>query len=205
MIPITADNKINGAIAKRAVPVKKYYVFILMPHKELPILFRFPATFHAERRILLTLSLVILQDQVKIEQITHGDAQLAIILRKDFNKEGIEFLTTDEDPLQLGYMNRPKEYVIRPHTHNPVERTITHTHEVLFIKSGKVRVDFYTQEKSYIRSVVVREGDTILLADGGHGFKMLEDSEIVEVKQGPYVGDMDKQRFDPIDDERVIV
>lgn len=140
---------------------------------------------------------------MKIEQITHDNVQLAILLRKDYCEKGIQFLTGETDPLQLGYMNRPQGYVIRPHTHNPVERKILHTHEVLFIKSGKVRVDFYTQEKSYLRSIVVSEGDVILLAEGGHGFKMLEESEIIEIKQGPYVGEMDKQRFDPIDDDSV--
>jgi hypothetical protein len=77
------------------------------------------------------------------------------------------------------------------------------TKEVLFIKSGKVRVDFYDDEKKYIESRVLVSGDVILLAFGGHGFEMLEDSEIIEVKQGPYVGEKDKTRFDPVSKDQI--
>lgn len=139
-----------------------------------------------------------------IENLTHNGTHLAIIIRGEHRQKGIEFFTKDEDSLQIGYMNREKDYVIQPHVHNPVERTITYTHEVLYIKSGIVRIDFYTSEKQYIRSTKVYEGDVVLLTDGGHGFKMLEDAEIIEVKQGPYVGNLDKQRFDPIQDDQVI-
>ncbi|SVD87814.1 uncharacterized protein METZ01_LOCUS440668, partial [marine metagenome] len=77
--------------------------------------------------------------------------------------------------------------------------------EVLYIKSGKVRVDFYDNEKCYMESKILVKGDVILLADGGHGFKMLESSEIIEVKQGPYAGDMDKERFKPVKDKDVLI
>lgn len=139
-----------------------------------------------------------------IENIIHQETHLAIIIRNNYQKEGIEFFTTNDDSLQLGYMQRKSGYVIPPHTHNPVERSIQFTHEVLFIKSGCVRIDFYTSEKEYIRSVTANEGDVVLLTGGGHGFKMLQDSEIIEVKQGPYVGDLDKQRFEPIGDNQVV-
>jgi mannose-6-phosphate isomerase-like protein (cupin superfamily) len=74
------------------------------------------------------------------------------------------------------------------------------TQEVLFIKSGKVRVDFYSNEQVYLESRILNQGDVILLSDGGHGFKMLEPSEIIEVKQGPYCGEQDKVRFEPVED-----
>ena len=77
------------------------------------------------------------------------------------------------------------------------------TQEVLFIKSGKVRVDFYSNEQEYLESRILNAGDVILLADGGHGFKMLAPSEIIEVKQGPYCGEMDKVRFEPISEEKI--
>jgi mannose-6-phosphate isomerase-like protein (cupin superfamily) len=79
--------------------------------------------------------------------------------------------------------------------HNPVAREVRFTKEVLFIRSGRVRVDFYTEQQAYIESTVLEAGDVILLAYGGHGFEMLEPSEIIEVKQGPYVGEQDKTRF----------
>jgi mannose-6-phosphate isomerase-like protein (cupin superfamily) len=136
-----------------------------------------------------------------IERIIHNDLVLSIIIRTNFKSEGIEFFTTDEYSQQLGYMNRPRGYVIKPHVHNLVPREVVLTQEVLFIKSGRVRVDFYDDNKVYLESRDLDAGDVILLAAGGHGFKMIEDSEIIEVKQGPYCGEMDKVRFDPVNDE----
>jgi mannose-6-phosphate isomerase-like protein (cupin superfamily) len=140
-----------------------------------------------------------------IEIITQGNLQLAIIIRSDFKKEGIEFFTNDNDSQQLGYMNRPEGYMIVPHRHNLVAREVHLTQEVLFIKSGKVRVDFYDNLQNYIKSAVLEKGDVILLSDGGHGFKMLEKSEMIEVKQGPYCGDEDKIRFSPVDENDLIL
>jgi hypothetical protein len=134
-----------------------------------------------------------------IEHIIHDNIELALILRSSFKKEGIEFLTPNSYSQQLGYMGRHRGYVIAPHVHNPVAREVMYTKEVLFVKSGKVRVDFYDDEKNYLESRVLNTGDVLLLAFGGHGFQMLEDSEIIEVKQGPYAGDADKTRFSPVD------
>ena len=133
-----------------------------------------------------------------IENIIHHHQLLSIIIRRNFEKQGIEFFTPDDFSQQLAYMKRPKDYVIPPHVHNPVLREVHLTQEVLFIKSGKVRVDFYDDDKNYLESTTVEAGDVILLAHGGHGFEMLEESEIIEVKQGPYAGEMDKVRFEPI-------
>ncbi|MBS1627465.1 MAG: hypothetical protein JSR09_06185 [Bacteroidetes bacterium] len=139
-----------------------------------------------------------------IEKIYDNNLLLSIIIRKDFKKNGIEFFTNDNDSQQLGYMNRPKDYVIPPHRHNLVPREVHLTQEVLFIRSGKVRVDFFNNTQQYIKSTILYAGDVILLADGGHGFKMLEQSELIEVKQGPYCGEQDKIRFTPVDDNYVI-
>lgn len=133
-----------------------------------------------------------------IQHIIHSNQLLSIIIRRNFEKQGIEFFTPDDFSQQLAYMKRSKDYVIPPHVHNPVLREVQLTQEVLFIKSGKVRVDFYDDDKNYLESTIVEEGDVILLAHGGHGFEMLEESEIIEVKQGPYAGEMDKVRFEPI-------
>jgi len=140
-----------------------------------------------------------------IENIQHNYLLLAIIIRSDYKKEGIEFFTNDNDSQQLGYMSRPEGYVISPHRHNLVSREVHLTQEVLLIKSGKVRVDFYDNEQHYIQSTILEKGDVILLSDGGHGFKMLAPSEIIEVKQGPYCGEIDKVRFESVSDEQVII
>lgn len=138
-----------------------------------------------------------------IEEIVHQHKLLAVIVRSGYHAQGIKFFTPNEFSQQLGYMNRPKGYVIPPHVHNPVSREVQFTKEVLFIKSGKVRVDFYDDDQSYLESRILGAGDVILLAFGGHGFEMLEPTEMIEVKQGPYAGDADKTRFSPIPASKV--
>lgn len=140
-----------------------------------------------------------------VEKIYNGKQFLGLIIRKDYHDSGIQFLTDDQSPQQLGYMNREKDYVIAPHVHNSVPRTVELTQEVLIIQRGKVRVDYYDDNQIYLESRIAYEGDIVFLGYGGHGFKMLEDSEIVEVKQGPYCGAMDKVRFEPVEDNKVIL
>lgn len=138
-----------------------------------------------------------------IENIMHNDQLLSVIIRAEYKNEGIAFFTPQNFSQQLGYMNRPRGYVIPPHVHNLVPREVSLTQEVLYIKSGKVRVDFYDDDKNYLRSTEVRTGDVILLAHGGHGFEMLEQSEMIEIKQGPYCGEEDKVRFDHVKEHKV--
>ena len=133
-----------------------------------------------------------------IEQVTHNNKLLSLIIRVNYKSDGIEFFTPGNFSQQIGYMNRKRNHVIPPHTHNIVKREVNLTQEVLFIKSGKVRVDYYDQDKKYLESRILYKGDVVLLAGGGHGFEMLEDSEMIEVKQGPYAGDMDKKVFEPV-------
>jgi len=130
-----------------------------------------------------------------IENIIHADRTLAVLLRGDYRQDGINFFTPNDFSQQLGYMNRPQGYVIPPHVHNPVAREVHYTKEVLFIKSGRVRVDFYDDDQNYLESRILQQGDVLLLAFGGHGFEMLEPTEMIEVKQGPYAGEADKTRF----------
>jgi hypothetical protein len=133
-----------------------------------------------------------------IEQIENNNLILALILRSSYIKEGITFFTPNDFSQQLGYMKREIGYIIPPHVHNPLSREVLFTKEVLFIKSGKLRVDFYDDNQIYLFSKILDKGDVILLAHGGHGFQMLEDSEIIEVKQGPFAGEGDKTRFNGI-------
>ncbi|HSA05961.1 MAG TPA: hypothetical protein P5556_02145 [Candidatus Gastranaerophilales bacterium] len=131
-----------------------------------------------------------------IKQIFNKENLLAVIITNDFCENGVYFCTPNDFSQQLAYMKHPKGKIIPPHLHNPVKREIFYTKEVLFIKKGKLRVDFYDDEKAYIESHVLKQGDTILLASGGHGFEVLEEIEMIEVKQGPYAGDSDKTRFE---------
>jgi mannose-6-phosphate isomerase-like protein (cupin superfamily) len=134
-----------------------------------------------------------------IEEIKNGAQTLAFIIRNSFNKPGISFVTPAEFTQQLAYMHHPAGKQIQPHVHNAVRREIAHTNEVLLIKRGKLRVDFYTQTQEYLHSRILEAGDVILLAAGGHGFEVLEDIEMFEIKQGPYAGDSDKIRFSTAD------
>ena len=137
--------------------------------------------------------------------IKKKDRILAMILRNNYNENGVKFLTPDEYSQQIAYMHHPEGKVIDAHIHNLVHRNVVLTQEVLFIKKGKLRVDFYDDYQDYLESCILNEGDTILLASGGYGFKVIEEVEMIEVKQGPYSGENDKTRFEGISDENVIV
>jgi len=139
-----------------------------------------------------------------IERIVHAGIELAVILRRDHRGEGIEFFTADADTQQLGYMHHPAGHAIAPHVHQRVPRQVELTTEVLLVRSGRVRLDFYDDACAYLESTVLEAGDVVLLARGGHGLEMLEASELIEVKQGPYAGGRDKLRFEPVDPARIV-
>jgi mannose-6-phosphate isomerase-like protein (cupin superfamily) len=132
-----------------------------------------------------------------IENIKHAEDTLAIIVRNNFHKDGIHFFTPNQFSQQLAYMSHPSGKEIEPHIHKKVQREVNYTQETLFIRKGKLQVDFYTDEQEYVESRILESGDVILLIKGGHGFKVLEDLEMFEVKQGPYAGDEDKIKFIP--------
>ena len=140
-----------------------------------------------------------------IETIKTGDQILAVIISRDFHEPGIHFFTPNDLSQQLAFMRHPAGKVIDPHVHNPVRRSVHYTQEVLFVKSGKLRVDFYDEAQQYLESRVLHGGDVILLATGGHGFQVLEEVEMIEVKQGPYAGDQDKTRFTGVSADRIVV
>jgi hypothetical protein len=135
-----------------------------------------------------------------VEQITYQDRLLAIIVPHQFDRPGIHFFTPNELSQQLAYMRHPQGKIIPPHVHNEVIREVAYTQEVLFMRKGKLRVDFYNDERVYLESRTIETGDVILLVSGGHGFEVLEEIEMIEVKQGPYIGDRDRTQFVGITD-----
>ena len=135
--------------------------------------------------------------------IEHNGQMLAMIIKDSYSKPGISFFTPDDLSQQLAYMKHPSGTKIEPHVHNPVRREVHYTQEVLIIKRGILRVDFYDDNKTYLKSHILEKGDVILLIEGGHGFEVIEEVEMVEVKQGPYAGDDDKTRFDPVSMDNV--
>ena len=130
-----------------------------------------------------------------MENYIFNDELFAIVIRNTFDKEGITFFTEETLSQQLAYMNHPKGKVIQPHIHKPIERTVAYTQEVLIIKDGILKVNFYSEDQTYLESILLKKGDTILLIKGGHGFSVIEDVKMIEVKQGPYAGDNDKIKF----------
>jgi hypothetical protein len=130
-----------------------------------------------------------------IREIRHENILIAIIISHKFQATGIHFFTPGDFSQQLAYMRHPTGKIIPPHVHNPVKREVQYTQEVLLIKQGKLRVDFYNESQQYLESYILEAGDVILLISGGHGFEVLEEIEMFEVKQGPYVGELDKTRF----------
>jgi hypothetical protein len=142
---------------------------------------------------------------MSIERVMSQGEILAIIVRHNFASPGVHFFTPGEFSQQLGYMQHPVGKIIQPHVHTAATRAVEYTQEVLFVKKGKLRVDFYSREQGYLESRVLDSGDVILLASAGHGFEVLEDIEMFEVKQGPYVEHADKVRFDGISGDNAVL
>ena len=132
-----------------------------------------------------------------METIRHNDRIIAMVLRADESFPGTVFFTPPEFSQQLGFIIHSGGHHIQPHTHNKVKREVVSTQEVLIIRKGKVRVFLYTDDRCFLSELVLKSGDIILLASGGHGLEIMEDAEMIEVKQGPYVDEMvDKNRFE---------
>lgn len=140
----------------------------------------------------------------QVEEVKKKNRLLAMIIRNDYVCDGVDFITHNDYSQQVAYMHHPAGKVIDAHVHNMVHRNVVLTQEVLFIKKGILRVDFYDEYEDYLESRDLRAGDVILLVSGGHGFRVLEEVEMIEVKQGPYAGDKDKKRFEGIAEGQII-
>lgn len=130
-----------------------------------------------------------------IEKIEHNGEMIALIVREEFSKPGVSFLTPNDLSQQLGYMHHPAGKIIEAHIHKPIERIVAYTQETLIIKRGRLRVDFFDEQQNYLMSRELKAGDVILLIKCGHGFEVLEELQMIEIKQGPYAGERDKTRF----------
>ena len=135
-----------------------------------------------------------------LEYMYHDGELFCIVLRDNYKNETISFFTPDSFSQQLGYLPHKKGNKIKPHKHKINKREILYTHEVLFIKKGKVKVNFYDRDKNTVGSEHLNCGDIILLCGGGHGFEILEETIMIEVKQGPFIGIEDKERFEGVEE-----
>lgn len=134
-----------------------------------------------------------------IRRVFDGKDLLGIVVRASFQEPGIHFLTPNDFSQQVGYMRHPPGKLIDAHFHNKVAREVFYTQEVLYLRSGKLRVDFYDNTQQYVESHVLNAGDLVLLTSGGHGFEVLEEVDMIEIKQGPWAGDRDKTRFPSVE------
>lgn len=140
----------------------------------------------------------------QVEEVRKKNKLLAMIIRNNYSCEGVDFITPNEYSQQVAYMHHPAGKIIDAHVHNMVHRNVVLTQEVLFIKKGILRVDFYDEYEDYLESKNLYAGDIILLVSGGHGFQVIEEVEMIEVKQGPYAGDNDKRRFQGIGEDQIL-
>jgi hypothetical protein len=141
-----------------------------------------------------------------IEKIVHKKKLFALIVRNKYmNKKGVSFFTDKNATQQFGYMMHKKNYYIKPHRHNKRQSRILLTTEVIIILNGILRVDFYDHKEKYLKSKNLYKNDIIMLSDGGHGFKVIKDVKMIEVKQGPYSLSMDKIKFDKVDENKIKV
>jgi len=132
------------------------------------------------------------------EEVKYNDTILAIIVRSGYSTDNTyTFFTNDNNTLQLAYIHHPVGKSVESHIHNDIRREVYRTKEVVFIKSGKLKTDFYNENKEFVCSRTLEKGDVVLLSQGGHGFEVLEEVEMIVTKQGPYVGEEDKTRFPP--------
>lgn len=123
-----------------------------------------------------------------------GEA-IAYIIRAEKAPERTSFVTPDDFKQQVGFIVYPKGGHIARHIHKPLERHLVGTSEVLLVRKGLLEVDFYNDRKDYLETRELREGDLILLVSGGHGFRCREDTVLLEIKQGPYIGPDEKEKF----------
>jgi uncharacterized protein with PhoU and TrkA domain len=131
----------------------------------------------------------------EIEHISWEGKALAYVIRSELNPTKTMFLTPSEFNQQVGFVVYPAGGEIQRHTHRPLERHLVGTSEVLIIRRGRCEVDIYNDDRQLIATRELREGDILLIVGGGHGFRMLEDTVFLEIKQGPYTGIDEKQRF----------
>lgn len=131
-------------------------------------------------------------ERIFYKQNTYG------YLLKFSKKNGVNFLTPNHLSHQVAFIKHKKKHVIKPHKHFKNIRKIEYTSEVLIVLKGKLRVDFYSKSKKYLFSKIIKKNEIIILNNGGHGFKVLQDVEMIEVKQGPYNLKKDKKLFNAI-------
>ena len=131
----------------------------------------------------------------QVERITADGALLACIVRAEARTGETTFLTPPDYNFQVGLVVYPEGGQIAPHEHRPATRSVEGTFEVLLVREGRCEVDIYDRARRCVATRELRAGDLLLVVVGGHGFRMLEDTTLLEIKQGPYAGEGEKEQF----------
>jgi len=136
-------------------------------------------------------------EDMKLEKIVDNDRVLAVIIRDADWEKGLNFISSEEDSQQVGTWGYDRGQRLAPHIHLNEPRMVTRTQEVIFVKSGLLRMDIYSEKREFLTSVELAKGDVAVLLQGGHGYEILEDgTKVLEIKNGPYVGaDKDRERI----------
>ena len=140
-------------------------------------------------------SLAPITDGGLIEHIIDQGRPLAYIIRGSFQPDKTTFFTPREFKQQVGYVVYPAGGEVAPHVHKRLERNLVGTSEVLIVRKGRCLMDVYNDDRTLVATRELVTGDIMLMVGGGHGFRMLEDTVLLEVKQGPYIGVDEKERF----------
>lgn len=127
-----------------------------------------------------------------IQSFSHNNKQIALVVRNDYVSDGAKFFTDENSPQQVGIIKYKKNHKIPSHIHNNKKREIYTTSETIIVRKGKLKLDLYSNDKKLIESTILNQGDIAILISGGHGFLCMEDCEIIEIKQGPYLFEQDK-------------
>jgi hypothetical protein len=130
-----------------------------------------------------------------VEHITSGGRSLAYIIRGEINPSKTTFLTPPELKQQVGFVVYPAGGEVRRHVHLALERHLVGTSEVIIVRRGLCEIDVYNDDRELVATREIRAGDIMLMTGGGHGFRMHEDTVLLEVKQGPYTGIDEKELF----------
>jgi mannose-6-phosphate isomerase-like protein (cupin superfamily) len=130
-----------------------------------------------------------------VERITCNERPLAYIIRAEISPAETTFITPRELKQQVGFVVYPAGGTIQRHDHRPLERHLIGTTEVLLVRSGRCEIDIYNDNRELVTTRELRRGDIMVMVGGGHGFRMLEDTVFLEIKQGPYTGENEKERF----------
>lgn len=139
-----------------------------------------------------------MENKITMKEIVKDNTVYARFVPSEAWKEGLSFFSNDEDYIQVGAWCYEKGKKLLAHIHNQAERVVKHTQEVLYIKKGSVKASVYDGQGVFIENIIVREGDTLVLLCGGHGYEILEDgTQVLEIKNGPYLGaEVDRRRIE---------